>query len=135
MYVMRVVYLRIKLLLIPALHVMYALPAATWTDADVSGWYVYLDSQPGASVFVNGAENGGSSTQRFAASLKSTSAPPPTPRRVLLNHGDRVVIGVTHYTRFHSPRDAAPSTLLMDWTAVNEVRAVFLCVADESDFV
>ncbi len=96
---------------------------------------MYLEAQPGASVFVNGVEIGGSSTQRFAASLKSTSAPPPTPRRVLLNHGDRVVIGVTHYTRFHSPRDAAPSTLLMDWTAVNEVCALCLCGADAGDFV
>ncbi len=101
--------------------------AATWTDSDVSGWYVYIEAAPGASVFVNGVEIGGSSIQKFAASLKSSAAPPPTPRRTLLSHGDRIVIGVTHYTRFHNPRDAASSSdTLMDWPAVNEVHSLSL---------
>ena len=88
--------------------------AADWRDSDVSGWYVSLQAEPGASVYVNGVEVGSGG---FASGPSGGR-----PTKVLLHTGDRVVIGVTHYVRYHNPNDTAAVAPLADWNAVNDVR-------------
>lgn len=49
-----------------------------------------------------------------------------TLQRVLLNSGDRIVIGVTHYVRYQNPNDPPPMSPFADWNAVNEVGLLLL---------
>jgi hypothetical protein len=85
---------------------------ATWArtaDWDLGGWYVYISAQPGASVFVNGVEVGGRGK--------------PAGSRTLLTHNCRIVVGVSHYLRFHNAAGAAGGEEPKDWAFANDVGA------------
>jgi hypothetical protein len=85
---------------------------------NLGGWYVYAVPAPNASVYVNGVEVGGRGK--------------PAGSRTLLSHGCRVVVGVSHYFRFHNPTAAGAAAVeLKDWSFANEVRPV-VCAWDVS---
>jgi hypothetical protein len=105
----------------------YGWLAADWRDSDVTGWYVYLQPKPGVSVYVNGEEIGTLGNRLGSSVVGGSGMSTPQTRRVLLTHGDRLVIGVTHYIRFHNPSDPdAQSATLADWTTVNEASPEFV---------